>query len=206
MHKIMLPFSPSVLVRGKCKYFYKKYATPLPSLHRLIATVCFGFIILAMAGCVLAFNEPAKVTSGYEVLEPAEWVGKELPIINDIDASRQFKKGTWLVLFYHYDCPDCVAAIEQYQCYATNLADNGDALKIAFIEVPPYGESMVRYNPDHTIGKLLDIKEWFITTPAIILLESSTVQAAWEGKAPDLDAVLRNVATLSKMNPISRKP
>jgi len=188
---------------SRCKYLYEKYITPLPSFPILAAVFCLGFIILALSACVLAFNEPTKSTSKYEVLEPETWVGQELPILKDIDIGKQFKKDTWLVLFYHYDCPDCITTIKEYQRYAIDLAGNGDALKIAFIEIPPYGRSIVRNSPDYAVGKLLDTKEWFVTTPAIVLLESSTVQAAWEGKAPDLDAVLRNVATLNKISPIS---
>ena len=56
---------------------------------------------------VLALNEPAIVTSTYEVLEPETWIGKELPILEYIDIADQLKKGTWLILFYHHDCPDC---------------------------------------------------------------------------------------------------
>lgn len=190
----------------KAKTLIQKTVMPLPSMHRLIGATCFSLAILAVTGCVLAFNEPAKVANGYEVLEPETWIGKGLPILKYIDISKQIKTSTWLVLFYHYDCPDCVTAISQYQRNAVELVNNEDLLKIAFIEIPPYGRSIVRNSPDYAVGKLLDIKEWFITTPAIVLLEGSTVQAAWEGKVLDLDAVLRNVATLSKMNLISRRP
>jgi len=192
-----------VSLASRFKELYKKYTASLPSLTRLVTVICTSLVILALSACVLVFNEHAKSTSEYEVLEPEAWVGQELPILKDIDIGKQFKKDTWLVLFYHYDCPDCITTIKEYQRYATDLAGNGDALNIAFIEVPPYGESIIRNSSDYAVGKLLDTKEWFVTTPAIVLLESSTVQAAWEGKVPDLDAVLRNVATLNKMSPIS---
>jgi len=37
----------------------------------------------------------------------------------------------------------------------------------------------------------LDIKEWFITTPAVILLDNSIVRNSWEEKVPDLNAVIQ---------------
>ncbi len=178
--------------------FARNILIPLPSIPRFTTIFSVGIVILAVTGCVLAFNEPKKTTSAYEVLEPEEWVGKQLPIMEHIDIAEKLKKGRWLVLFYHHDCPDCVTAIREYQHNAADLAGNEDLLKIAFIEVPPYGRSVVRNNPNYAVSKLSDIKEWFITTPAIVLLESSTVRVIWERKAPDLDAVLRSVATLNK--------
>ena len=44
----------------------------------------------------------------------------------------------------------------------------------------------------------MDIKEWFVTTPAIVLLDDSMVRNSWEEKAPDLDAVLNSFAKFNK--------
>jgi hypothetical protein len=141
-------------------------------------------------------KEPTQSTTSYEVLEPETWVGERLPILKDIDISKQLKKGAWLVLFYHYDCSECVTAIKEYKSYAADLAGNGDLLKIAFIEVPPYGKSVVRNNPNYVVGKLLDIKEWFIATPAVVLLEDNKVRNSWEQEVPDFDTILeKNVST-----------
>lgn len=202
-----LSFLPRIIVCGKLQRrsiaaFVRNVLTTLPSIPRFTVTVLVGLTVLAVAGCVLGFNEPAKVTGGYEVLEPDRWVGKELPIFKDIDIGKQLKKGTWLVLFYHYDCPECVKTIGKYQRIASDLIGNGDLLKIAFIEIPPYGRSVVNNNPNYTVGKLSDIKEWFITTPAVVLLDNSMVRNSWEEKAPDLDAVLQYIAMLNKMDPI----
>ena len=171
---------------------------PFPSIPRFTAIFSVGIVILAVTGAVLAFNEPAKITGGYEVLEPETWIGRELPIIDYIDIGDKLRKGNWLVLLFHHDCPDCVTAIRTYQRMAVDLAGNGDFLKIAFIEVPPYSRSLVRNNSSYTAGKLLDIKEWFITTPAVVLLDDSMVRNSWEQVAPDLDAVLNSFAKLNK--------
>jgi len=60
---------------------------------------------------ILALNEPAVVTSSYEVLEPETWVGKKLPILQHIDIGEKLSRGNWLILLYHHDCPDCAKAI-----------------------------------------------------------------------------------------------
>jgi hypothetical protein len=178
----------------KCKDLYKKYTTPSPSLPRLATVICLSSIILALSACVLAFNEPAKSTSEYEVLEPETWVGRKLPILENIDIGKQLNKGTWLVLFYHYDCPDCVIAIKEYQHYAADLAGNGDAFKIAFIEVPPYGPSIKDENCCCTHGSLNSTKEWFIATPVVVLLTDGWVEEIWKVNVPDLNTIFEKLA------------
>ena len=174
--------------------FVRNVLAPLPSIPRFTAIFSVGIVILAVTGCVLAFNEPAKVTSGYEVLEPETWIGKELPIIEYIDVGKQIKKGIWLVLFYHYDCPDCVTAIKTYQDI-TKLAGNGVFPKIVFIEVPPYGQLVSQTSPC-TLGQLPETKDWFVTTPAVVLLTNGMVKSAWEAKVPDFDTIIETIAIL----------
>ena len=134
---------------------------------------------LGVVGCDSGFNGPEKTTSSYEVLEPETWVGKELPILEHIDITETLKKGTWLILLYHYDCPDCTRAIARYQQMARELAGNEDFLRIALIAVPPYGQGPVSENSPCTLGRLAEIKEWFVTTPVIALLTDGQVISSW---------------------------
>ncbi len=167
--------------------------TPFPSLIRLTVTSLLGLTLLSITTPILALNAPPGVTSVYEILEPETWVGKELPILKHIDIAEQLSRGTWLLLFYHYDCPDCRRAIPQYGQMARDLAGNEDFLRIALIEVPPYGPVPPADSPC-LLGRLADIKKWFITTPAATLLVGARVKAAWERSAPDLDIVLVEIA------------
>ncbi len=75
-------------------------------------------LVLGVSGPVLGFNEPARVSLRYEVLEPGEWAGKELPILEHIDIGDRLKAGNWLVLLYHYDCPGCAEAIPNVRVQA----------------------------------------------------------------------------------------
>ena len=126
--------------------------------------------MLGLTAPILAFHEPAAVTSTYEVLEPKTWIGKELPILEHIDIAEQIKTGNWLLLFYHHDCPDCQKAIPQYEQLARDLAGNEELLRIALIEVPPYGRHPAHWNTLCSFGQLADTKEWFVTTPLAVLL------------------------------------
>ncbi len=192
------------LRRRPVKALLKQFINPLPSAPRFAVTACLGLTILGVTTPILAINEPAKVTIRYEVLEPSNWVGKELPILEHIDIAESLKSGTWLVLLYHYDCPDCGHAIPMYEQMARDLEGNEDFLRIALIAVPPYGRGPVSENSPCILGHLPETKEWFVTTPATALITDGHVKAAWEEKAPNLDEILRKFTKNEKNTKKSR--
>ncbi|MCP4256963.1 MAG: hypothetical protein GY774_05480 [Planctomycetes bacterium] len=171
---------------------------------RFIVTSCILVLILGTSTPLLVFNKPAVVTSQYEVLEPETWIGKNLPILEHIDICEQLKSGTWLVLFYHYDCPDCTRVVPRYEQMARDLAGTEDLPKIAFIAVPPYGRGAVSENCPCTLGRLDQTKEWFVTTPAVALLTDGQVTSAWAEKAPDFETIIQEVIKTSKNSEKSR--
>jgi hypothetical protein len=138
--------------------------TPHPRLIHLTAVWLITLSLVTTSTAVLALNEPALVTAKYEVLEPAEWVGKELPILAHIDIKDQLSQGNWLVLLYHYDCPGCGEAIPQYEQIARDLKGNEEFLQIAFVAVPPFGQAPITETAAVTLGKMDNSKEWFVTT------------------------------------------
>jgi len=160
--------------------------TPHPRLIHLTAVWLIALTVVTASAAVLALNEPPLVTAKYEVLEPAEWVGRQLPILAHIDIKDQLSQGNWLVLLYHYDCPGCGEAIPQYEQIARDLKGNEDFLQIAFVAVPPFGQAPITENTAVTLGKMDNSKEWFVTTPAVALLKNAQVQQAWEEQAPTL--------------------
>ena len=162
-----------------------------------IAMKLLGMLLMTavvLGGCRPS-TEPAKSTSAYEVLEPEEWVGKELPILEYIDIGEKLKKGNWLVLFYHYDCPDCIEAIQKYEKIFREIDINNVALGFAIIAVPPYGEDHVIAGSPCVPGRLADVKEWFVTTPAVVLLTDGQVKQSWQEKPPEIDVVLENIVS-----------
>ena len=168
------------------------------SPRHFVTTAGIALLVLGTSAPILALNEPPQVTTHYEVLEPETWVGKELPILKHIDIAESLKKGTWLVLLYHYDCPDCAWAIPMYEQMARELEGNEDFLQIALIAVPPYGRGPVSENCPCTLGRLAEAKEWFVTTPAVALLNDGKVTSAWEEKAPDLETIIQKIAKNQK--------
>jgi hypothetical protein len=148
---------------------------------------------LGTSAPLLALNKPAVVTSSYEVLEPETWVGRKLPILEHIDIAEKLSRDKWLILLYQHDCPDCIKAIAKYEQMARDLAGNEDFLQIALIELPPYGRAPISPQTPCALGRLPETKEWFVTTPAVALLTDGSVISAWEEKAPDFEAIVRNL-------------
>jgi len=173
----------------------------------LVGAILKGAQLLTEPGVttpILALNEPANTTSAYEVLEPETWVGKELPILEYIDIADSLRTGNWLILLYHYDCPDCTEAIPKYEQMARDLAGNEDFLRIALIEMPPHGPRLAAPDSPCTLGRLANTKEWFVTTPTVALLADGKVNQAWEAKAPDFHAILSTIASSEEKGPFAR--
>jgi len=167
---------------------------PLPSLSHLGSVAVICLIVIAVSTQTLAFNELTTITSTYEVLDPEIWIGKELPILEHIDIADQIKTGNWLLMFYHHDCPDCRKAIVKSEQLARELKANGDLIRIALIQVPPYGHVGIREDTQCFIGKLPDTKEWFVTTPAFVLLEDNLVSKVFQGQLPVIEILIGMLA------------
>ena len=67
---------------------------------------------------------------------------------------------------------------------------------VAFVEVPPCTrphENTARDASQIARGKLSGEKEWFVMTPAVALVKDGLVRAAWKGKAPKLDVIMKHI-------------
>ena len=117
----------------------------------------------------------------------------EWTMLKRIDIADSLRSGIVVVLLYHFDCPGCQEAIPHYEKLNTELRGNEDAIRFAFIAVPPYGDEKLNPVPKDTKclnGKLISDKKEIMMTPFVVLLQDSAVVKAWEGKAPALDELL----------------
>jgi thiol-disulfide isomerase/thioredoxin len=115
------------------------------------------------------------VPGGLVVLEPASWLNHPFPLLDEIDNSAPLRAGRWLVLFYHYDCSDCQTAIPAYEALANRV-------HIAFVAMPPLGQSPVTDSPQYLNLRLRPDHDWFATTPLVVTLEDGQVAAFAEGE------------------------
>ena len=193
---------------------------PMSALHhrsRQLTVVAIAVLVGVPAGYLMSSYAPAALADdgvitgpgNLVILEPEQWVGKRLPLLEHIDVGDRLSKGNWIALLYHDGCPDCAEAVPRYRQIDRDLKASGDDLAVAMIEIPPYGTSHNGIRTDRgrpLEGKLNDTKEWFVTTPAVVLLAGGLVQAAWKGHAPSLE-ILRQHATYVPMalrSPCSR--
>lgn len=122
----------------------------------------------------------------FVVLEPETWVGKKLPLSTHIDIGSQLAKGDWTVVLYHNDCPYCRKLIPEYRKGSAKLA-SGVSGRLAFVEIPPYAsddEDIILKPSDHyKLGRLADIREWFVATPTVLGLSGGKVVSVSQAEA-----------------------
>jgi thiol-disulfide isomerase/thioredoxin len=174
----------------------KLFPPPWPRPAHFFAIAISTFILLPMIEYILITNKPPLKTDKYEVVDPNEWITPNQnlwPMLEDIDIKQQLQSGLWVVLLYHYDCPDCAKAIPVYEEMYKSLKGNENVISFAFIEMPPYGnEKQQLVSPDSEIirGKLSEKKKWFLQTPVVVVLSDGVALKAAEGKALSLDEIL----------------
>jgi hypothetical protein len=199
---------------------------PWPSTKHFFGVAIPTCLFLGAIVPILILNKPAEKTERYEVVRPEEWVkkepirkdptteeqvdagsvdeeatdenprGEEWPLLKYIDIADSLRAEIVVVLFYHYDCPDCLEAISLYDQMNRDLSTNEGAIKISFVEVPPYGPVQESPIPPETLclsGRLDPSKDWYLTTPLVVLIVDGLVVKSWEAKVPNLDEILKAI-------------
>ena len=167
---------------------------PWPKAAHFFSIAIPTFILLPMIEYILITNKPPMKSNKYEVVDTKQWANEAIwPMLEYTDIKQQLQTGVWVVLLYHYDCPDCAQAIPKYEEMYKSLKGNENAINFAFIEMPPYGradQQLVGHNSKVVCGKLSDVKKWFLQTPVVVVLHNGEALKVWEGTAPGLDELL----------------
>jgi hypothetical protein len=154
----------------------------------ILITSVMAFFLMLSAGW-LAFARMPKALSAEDgltvqgklvLLEPKDWIGKEFPLTGYVDIGSGLSTGRWLVMLYHADCPVCQEAMPQIGRMAPP-----ESSKTALVEMPPYRDEAKSLTAPYAAcvtGKLSDTKEWFATSPVVILLDDGVVRDVSEGK------------------------
>jgi len=148
----------------------------------ILASICVWGTYFAKPATAGLVSGSSEQYGGLVVLQPSDWLGKSFPLFDHIRGSLPIQSGRWRVVFYHYDCPDCLDAVTFYRA----LAANGDGIRTAFIAMPPLpstGNDPVPDAPDYLHLELSTDHEWFATTPLVVALQDGIVLAAEEGKS-----------------------
>ena len=173
--------------------------TRWPAAKRVYATACLVLLVAGVGVTTtgLIMHEPERVTATFEVLEPTSWVGEALPIMAHIDDATLLQRGNWLIMLFHYDCPDCAEAMPAFEEIAENFVGNEDTLQLALIEIPPYGYNAEARQSACHLAHMDESKQWMVVTPSVLLLADGVVRHAWEERTlPTFDTVLDHVARI----------
>jgi thiol-disulfide isomerase/thioredoxin len=164
---------------------------PWPKAVHFFAIAIPTFILLPAVEYVLITNKPPMASEKYEVLDVKKWANQDVwPLLEYIDIKDSLQTGEWIVLMYHYDCPDCRDAIPEYEKMHHNL--KGNNINLAFIEMPSVSgeEHLIEISGDVIRGRLSDAKKWFVQTPVVAILHDGVVLQAWAGYAPNFDELI----------------
>jgi len=154
---------------------------PLPRLSVFAFVFCFGLSAIAVSSPVLILNEPAAVTSTYEVFDPEPWLGSRLPILEYIDVNSPIGKGRWLLLLYNPECYDCQEAIRKFELLGSALRGNGQ-MNIGCINLK--NDSGISFNIKNCLS-VKTSKRIFAQTPLFLLIKDGVLVKIYE-HLPDI--------------------
>lgn len=122
---------------------------------------------------------------------------KPWPMAEHVDVMDKLDSDISVVYLYRYDCPNCREDIDEFEQIVKQFAGNEQAIKFAYIAVPPYPSPEQELVPDDTPavrGKLSDEKEWYFETPIVVVLADGKVANVWQGEVPDIDQILNTIS------------
>lgn len=139
--------------------------------------IVFGFVWIGAAGMLPAISADGVLFPGRQVavFDPADWVGKRMPLLDYIDIGVGLSSGSWTVVFYHHDCAKCLQVLPEYEQLSGELHAQFQSMRVAVVEVPPYQNGDRVKNTECTQGRLNDSKEWFLATSSEITLSNGRI-------------------------------
>jgi hypothetical protein len=166
-----LAFLRARITRSSCPESRLWFATKWPGGSRIaftaiviVSTLAYGlhaYHLRIFAGNILRAEKPVTI------LEPDKWIGKALPISDDIDIT--LPNGDWTIVLHRHDCPACQEVVPKYE----RLASLGK--KVALIELPPYGPAPAA--GACLSGHLAGDRKWFVRTPVEIIVHDGIVKS-----------------------------
>jgi hypothetical protein len=171
---------------------------PWPSALHFFGVAIPTFIAFSIIMPLLVFNKPPDKTDKYEVIKPADWIAdarahKEWSMFKYIDIAGSLKSNIVIAVLFDTECETCHEAIPLYDRMARDMVGNEDAIRFAFIEIPPYASEKDDIVPADTPclqGRLDSSKKWYVQTPLVVVVRDGFVVKFWEGEIPQLEEIL----------------
>ncbi len=139
-----------------------------------------GFFTVAVWGglaLMVTVSRPASEKPA-EKFRPEDWIGRRLPLLEQIDVGEALATGRWTVVLYRRDCAVCRKEIPRYKEIAGDPAARRVWGRIALIELPPRGEASaegIARGAPYVIGRLDGASKWSISTPTVVSVVDAIV-------------------------------
>ncbi len=148
-----------------------------------------GAGLIFVGAAPAAFSSP-KRQAKYDVAHriggvfaaPIDWIGKRLPLLDEIDVREKLATRPWVVVFHRQGCDACEGVIEQYKAAASRVRDAAGRSALALVLVPEDGISI---RPQRTVGRddvlrgrLAESASWKVRTPLVLVLNDGRVVAS----------------------------
>jgi hypothetical protein len=104
--------------------------------------------VLVCTGLVVTYFRPAHLLPdgrligghGPVVCNPPSWYGRKLPLMRFIKSAGPLRAGTWLIVMYFHQCPECQAEIRLIDRHLiARIVQHRPLPKVALLQIPPFG-------------------------------------------------------------------
>jgi thiol-disulfide isomerase/thioredoxin len=122
---------------------------------------------------------------------------KSWPMAEHVNVMDKLETDVAVVYLYRYNCPNCREDIDEFERIVHQFAGNEQAIKFAYISVPPYPtpeQDLVPKGTPAVRGKLSDEKQWYFETPVIVILVDGKVANVWQGEVPGIEQLLNIIS------------
>jgi hypothetical protein len=142
------------------------------------ACITGGVLIAGSEVNVLSASGIDAAPGELVLLEPQDWLGKQLPMLEHIKIDDNLRDGRWQILLFHADCPKCQEVLPHFAAAAREAAGpSGESARFAVVDVDPHeGANDVGLEQGACVpGQLNQLYDWFVTTPVEITTEDGIV-------------------------------
>jgi hypothetical protein len=132
-----------------------------------------GHKMLAFDAVSVAADGRVAGSTRVAVFLPSQWIGKKLPLLDQIDIGHQLEKGNWIAILYRSDCEKCRNEIRRIVSAARENKNQKGQPRIAFVAVTPTDgpEALELADPSVGLwGSLTGQVEWLVETPTVLNL------------------------------------
>jgi hypothetical protein len=100
-------------------------------------------------------------------LWPESWLGRPFPLLRHIREGDELRQGSWLVMLHRNKCRECQEAFPFFCQLALDSSGNEKNPRVAFIEIPPYGDDLFSGSPSAVwlATRLDETRDWNVPTP-----------------------------------------